>query len=148
MKAIRTKNEIKEIISNFQRNIEQELHMFYHYDWSKKFLKEMYEKHANYCDKITKEELLQFSILELQELGFNIWTKEDNPLLLIPLKLVAILDPHMNVESIFSKYEELRNTDKDVRLGCISYGIRKPCNHSVSVITQKKLDQIEMIGDN
>lgn len=69
---------------------------------------------------ITQDELKQLGRETLYEFGFGNW---DGKLLLIPLWLVNFIDPNMEVTSIMDNKSTLAECDKDVRGGCIAFGL-------------------------
>lgn len=69
---------------------------------------------------VTGDELKSLSRETLYSYGFGNW---DGKLLLIPLWLVNFLDPHMEVTSIMDDKSTLAKCDKDVRGGCIAFGL-------------------------
>lgn len=75
---------------------------------------------------ISKEEIDQLSKEQLLDIGFNLWETEDNEsLLLMPLTLVAIFKEDILVTDIFGEEEPLKDTDKDIRYGCIPSGFKR-----------------------
>jgi len=69
---------------------------------------------------LTEDELKSLSRETLYSYGFGNW---DGELLLIPLWLVNFLDPNMEVTSIMKDKSSLAECDKDVRGGCIAFGL-------------------------
>ena len=89
----------------------------------RKEIKEATEKMLNELqkyiewDKLTKEEAL--------ELRFVLWSEEYPDLYLLPLYILPILPVGTELTSISGKkiIYDGTNVDKDIRFGCIAYGI-------------------------
>lgn len=75
---------------------------------------------------ISKEEIDQLSKEQLLDIGFNLWDTENNEsLLLMPLVLVPVFKEDILVIGIDDEEELLKDTDKDIRYGCIPSGFKR-----------------------
>lgn len=125
---MRNSDEVLKYIEKYRDSFISTTAQLIHYStWTKELAREMLEmfRDEHYKEKVTIEELKQFSQKELIDLRFGHW-KED--LILIPLYLIDILDPEMEVESIRGEFKKLKECDDDVRFGCIAYGFRLNSN--------------------
>ena len=80
------------------------------------------DRFNEFLAKSTQEE-----IYTLSELGFARWSDPDEEgyqLRLIPLYAVSMLDPELEVTSIGEDTCKLKDADKDIRFGCIAYGVK------------------------
>ena len=76
---------------------------------------------------ITKEELNIFTIDQLKKIGLRKWSDEtDEVLWLLPLSLVPLLDPELEVTAIDDAVTKLKDVDLDIRYGFIAHGITRP----------------------
>ena len=72
-------------------------------------------------ETLTIEEIKAVPRSKLYGFGFGNW--DDTSLLLIPLWLVSFMEQDLEVTSISGKQSTLGKCDKDVRGGCIAFGI-------------------------
>ena len=95
--------------------------------WSDEFCRKEIKESTNEVLNYIKE-YIDFECItreEAFELGFRKWSEEDPNLYLIPLYLLPIIPVGTELISIFGKkiIYDGNNVDKDIRMGCIAYGI-------------------------
>ena len=131
-KSPRTPEELIEKIKWYKQWLFNELNCYVEYDsWEP--TKEALIKARNHIletvfenQLISKEEIDQFSKEQLLDIGFNIWNTENNEsLLLMPLVLVPLFKEDVSVVGIDDEVELLKDTDKDIRYGCIPSGFKR-----------------------
>lgn len=119
------------LVNGYKQDMLTEVSCYLVYDsWelTKDKLKERQQKHLNIVFKnnpISKEELDDFTSEQLKELGLAVWAEEGIELWLLPLTLVPLLDPELEVTAIDNTTAKLKDVDLDIRFGCIAYGIIK-----------------------
>nr|DAQ75616.1 MAG TPA: hypothetical protein [Caudoviricetes sp.] len=131
-KSPRTPEELIRMIGWYKQWLLNELNCYIAYDtWEPS--KEALVKSRNYVieavfknELISKEEIDQLSKEQLLIIGFNLWETEDNEsLLLMPLVLVPVFKEDILVIGIDDEEELLKDTDKDIRYGCIPSGFKR-----------------------
>lgn len=131
-KSPRTPEELIDLIKHYKHWLFNELNCYIEYDtWEPS--KEALIKARNHIletvfenQLVSKEEIDQFSKEQLLDIGFGVWnTKNDESLLLIPLVLVPVFKEDVLVVDIDDEVELLKDTDKDIRYGCIPSGFKR-----------------------
>lgn len=131
-KSPRTPEELIRLVNWYKQWLLNELNCYIAYDtWEPS--KEALVKSCNYVieavfknELISKEEIDQLSKEQLLDIGFNLWDTENNEsLLLMPLVLVPVFKEDILVIGIDDEEELLKDTDKDIRYGCIPSGFKR-----------------------
>lgn len=131
-KSPRTPEELIGLIKHYRQWLFNELNCYIEYDtWAPS--KEALTKARNYVlesvfenQLVSKEEIDQFSKEQLVDIGFGVWNTENNEsLLLMPLVLVPVFKEDISVVGIDDEVELLKDTDKDIRYGCIASGFKR-----------------------
>lgn len=131
-KSPRTPEELIKKIKWYKQWLFNELNCYIEYDtWVPS--KEALVKSRNYVlesvfenQLVTKEEIDQLSKEQLLDIGFGVWnTENEESLLLIPLVLVPVFKEDILVIGIDDEEEPLKDTDKDIRYGCIASGFKR-----------------------
>lgn len=131
-KSPRTPQELIDLIKHYKHWLFNELNCYIEYDtWEPS--KEALIKARNYVlesvfenQLISKDEIDQFSKEQLLDIGFGVWnTENDESLLLMPLVLVPVFKEDVSVVGIDGEVELLKDTDKDIRYGCIPSGFKR-----------------------
>ena len=119
---------MKEEIKNCLSWLANSLSTVYMYDWGAEYkCKEMKEKFDRFYKQFNDKNLIDFNnltITEAKELRFCKWD-DDSDLYLIPLWLYPIIPIGIELTGIFGDKIILdgNNIDKDIRFGCLAYGI-------------------------
>lgn len=122
-------NTIEKIEAIRRRIISGSAEVFhYRNSWSEKFCKEQLEEtfSANNSfgkssiELLTADELKALGRDTLYQYGFGNW---DGKIVLLPLWIVSFMEPSTQVMSIMGTASILADCDKDVRAGCIAYGL-------------------------
>nr|DAR93994.1 MAG TPA: hypothetical protein [Caudoviricetes sp.] len=108
------------VFEKFDRYIAQEYAEIHYYN-VKPNTEERYCELKEKLGMVTLDELKCLTHLRLQQLGFNLWSEHD-PIRLIPLRLMPLLDPEMTVKSIDGSSKKLKDINIDIRFGCVAYG--------------------------
>lgn len=131
-KSLRTPQELIDLIKHYKHWLFNELNCYIEYDsWEPS--KEALIKARNHIletvfenQLVSKEEIDQFSKEQLLDIGFGVWnTENDESLLLMPLVLVPLFKEDVLVVGIDGEVELLKDTDKDIRYGCIPSGFKR-----------------------
>ena len=131
-KSPRTPQELIDLIKHYKHWLLNELNCYVEYDsWEP--TKEALVRARNAIIEsvfentlISKEEIDQFSKEQLIDIGFGVWnTENDETLLLMPLVLVPLFKEDVLVVGIDDEVELLKDTDKDIRYGCIPSGFKR-----------------------
>ena len=131
-KSPRTPQELIDLIKHYKHWLFNELNCYIEYDtWEPS--KEALIKARNHIletvfenQLVSKEEIDQFSKEQLLDIGFGVWnTENDESLLLIPLVLTPVFKEDVLVVGIDDEVELLKDTDKDIRYGCIASGFKR-----------------------
>lgn len=131
-KSPRTPQELIDLIKHYKQWLFNELNCYIEYDtWEPS--KEALIKARNHILEsvfentlISKEEIDQFSKEQLLDIGFGVWnTENDETLLLMPLVLTPVFKEDVSVVGIDDEVELLKDTDKDIRYGCIAAGFKR-----------------------
>lgn len=131
-KSPRTPQELIDLIKHYKQWLFNELNCYIEYDtWIPS--KEALIKARNHIlesvfenQLVSKEEIDQFSKEQLLDIGFGVWnTENDESLLLMPLVLVPLFKEDVSVVGIDDEVELLKDTDKDIRYGCIPSGFKR-----------------------
>lgn len=131
-KSPRTPQELIDLIKHYKHWLFNELNCYIEYDtWEPS--KEALVKSRNHIletvfenQLVSKEEIDQFSKEQLLDIGFGVWnTENDESLLLMPLVLVPVFKEDVSVVGIDDEVELLKDTDKDIRYGCIASGFKR-----------------------
>lgn len=131
-KSPRTPEELIDLIKHYKHWLFNELNCYIEYDtWEPS--KEALIKARNHIletvfenQLVSKEEIDQFSKEQLLDIGFGVWnTENDESLLLMPLVLVPVFKEDVLVVGIDDEVELLKDTDKDIRYGCIAAGFKR-----------------------
>lgn len=112
--------QVTHAITTFDRYIAQEYAEIHYYN-TKPNTEERYRELKEKLGIVTLDELKCLTHLRLQQLGFNLWSEHD-PIRLIPLRLMPLLDPEMTVISIDGSSKKLKDINIDIRFGCVAYG--------------------------
>lgn len=123
---IKNYETIKFMVSRYKDDVLTHLECYRTYgtwgiDTVLEFMDETSENYVNRFGYITKEELVRLSKDQFLDLGFRQW--DEKGLRLIPIRLIPLLDPEMEVVSISDNKGLLKDVDKDIRYGCIAYGV-------------------------
>lgn len=116
-------NKHETILLNACSTLCQRFAMCYDYKLSKEYAdKEIQSTIKNIKEFLKRESfnIYQCSIDILKMVGFKYFDKN---LLLMPLWITLILDENMLVECINGTKCLLKDTDNDIRYGCVAYGI-------------------------
>lgn len=112
--------QVTHAITTFDRNVSHEYAKAHIYK-TKVNTEEFYKDLIEQLGIVTLDELKCLTHNRLQQFGFGLWSDHD-PIRLIPLRLIPLLDPNMEVVSIDGNRCLLKDADTDIRFGCISYG--------------------------
>lgn len=109
-----------DVFDKFDRYIAQEYAEIHYYN-VKPDTEKCYSELREKLGVVTLDELKCLTHLRLQQLGFNLWSEHD-PIRLIPIRLLPLLDPEMTVISIDGSSKKLKDINIDIRFGCVAYG--------------------------
>lgn len=131
-KSPRTPEELIDLIKHYKHWLFNELNCYIEYDTWEPTKEALVKARSAIIESvfenqlISKEEIDQFSKEQLLDIGFGIWNTENNEsLLLMPLVLVPLFKEDVSVVGIDDEVELLKDTDKDIRYGCIPSGFKR-----------------------
>lgn len=112
--------QVTHAITTFDRNVSHEYAEAHIYK-TKVNTEKLYKDLIDQLGIVTLDELKCLTHNRLQQFGFGLWSDHD-PIRLIPLRLIPLLDPNMEVVSIDGNRCLLKDADTDIWFGCIAYG--------------------------